>query len=100
MKRIVGLLVAGTLVLGIAGCSRPAATTGTSGAANPTAQSAAGHPAKTWKALELGPNETKRLSTLGPLSKPWADNERKAKRAPADLTGITPKLVGYRLQLW
>ena len=99
MKRtLIGLAVAGALVLGIAGCARPAATA-PSAPSPATSVPGTGAP-KTWAALDLGPNETTRLNTIGPLLKLWADNERKAGRTPEDLSGIKPKLVGYRVQLW
>jgi hypothetical protein len=89
------LTAAAIVALGLAGCARSVGSTA------PRTTSAAGpYRASSLKAITPGPNESRRLASLAPLLKKWADAETKAGRVPADLTGITPTLVGYRVQIW
>jgi hypothetical protein len=96
MKRILSFALVAMLALGLVGCSQQ-----TGAASDAAATKADGTPAsKTWAAIRLGPNETKRLDTLAPLLKLWSANEKKAGRTPADLASLKPRLVGYRVQIW
>jgi hypothetical protein len=95
MKRMLGLIVAVMLAVGLTGCAGSATSS-----QSETSSTAGGYTAKTWAAITPGPNESKRIASLSSLLKLWTTNEKKAGHTPVDLTGITPKLVGYRVQIW
>lgn len=108
MKRIVSAALVAVVVLGIAGCSRPA-TNPAAGGSNPatapagsltTTAPTAPITSKMWKAMPLGAQEKARLAALPESISLYMANEKKAGRVPLKLTGAKPRFVGYQLQIW
>jgi hypothetical protein len=102
MKRFVSAVLVAAVALSVAGCSKAPTTTAGAGSSQvATSPAAPTIPVpKTWKAMPLGAQEKKRLDTLaGPLAL-YVSMETKANRTPVKLAGLTPRFVGYQVQIF
>lgn len=103
MKRIVSAALVAVVALSVTGCSRPSANPAKAGSSRPatsTAQAPRTAGPKTWKAMPLGAQETKRLSTLPNSFGLYKTMEKKAGRTPVKLDPEDARFVGYQVQIY